>query len=298
MSVKRKLLLIGSALCYAVVLLSFLISNYWFMLVFFILHSVCLVTFALLSAPTKEGSIETEMLKAQLNDIQKKYDALSKEKEELASAQASEKERFCLSLEEVTTSRDNAFNEIENLQKELTTLKEQENASNKQLQDHLEDFLPPINSDDMENQTIDIIATARDTVTELLPFAEKANLQITINAPEDSLLVKASRTRIQIMFRNIIDNSIKYMNRAGLLVITVSSLGDDIFIVLKDNGNGLPVNETEHIFELNYQGSNRISGNGLGLTQAKAIVTYYGGTIYAKSTPGKGMGIYVQLPTN
>ena len=41
----------------------------------------------------------------------------------------------------------------------------------------------------------------------------------------------------------------------------------------------------------------RISGNGLGLTQAKAIVEYYGGTIYAKSNTGNGMGIYIQLPT-
>ncbi len=118
-----------------------------------------------------------------------------------------------------------------------------------------------------------------------------------ISAPESSLLVKASPSRLRILFRNIIDNSIKYMRRAGSLIITISNIGDDIFIVLKDNGNGLSPNETEHIFELNYQGSNRISGNGLGLTQAKAIVTYYGGTIYAKSTIGQGMGIYIQLPT-
>ena len=99
-----------------------------------------------------------------------------------------------------------------------------------------------------------------------------------------------------ILFRNIIDNSIKYMKRAGSLVITISTIGDDIFIVLKDTGEGLPEEETKHIFELNYQGSNRISGNGLGLAQAKAIVENYGGTIYAKSTEGNGMGIYIQLP--
>ena len=40
----------------------------------------------------------------------------------------------------------------------------------------------------------------------------------------------------------------------------------------------------------------RISGNGLGLAQARAIVEYYGGTIYAKSDSGKGMAIYIQLP--
>ncbi len=99
------------------------------------------------------------------------------------------------------------------------------------------------------------------------------------------------------MFRNIIDNSIKYMQTEGSLVITISAIEDDIFIVLKDTGKGLDESETKHIFELNYQGSNRISGNGLGLTQAKAIVEHYGGTIYARSPAGSGMGIYIQLPT-
>ena len=87
------------------------------------------------------------------------------------------------------------------------------------------------------------------------------------------------------------------MNRLGSLTITISNIGSDIFIVLKDTGEGLTESETRHIFELNYQGSNRISGNGLGLAQAKAIVDYYGGTIYAKSNVNQGMAIYIQLPT-
>ena len=80
------------------------------------------------------------------------------------------------------------------------------------------------------------------------------------------------------------------------MVITISTIGDDVFIIFKDTGEGLADTETDHIFELNFQGSNRISGNGLGLYQAKAIVNYYGGTIYAKSHFGGGMGIYIQLP--
>ena len=162
----------------------------------------------------------------------------------------------------------------------------------------LSNFLPPVGEGERQNETIDIIQIARETVQELKPFAEKVRLEIRISAPDEKILVKADASRLRIMFRNIIDNSIKYMNRAGILVITISNLGDDIFIVLKDNGNGLSEKETAHIFELNYQGSNRISGNGLGLTQAKAIVEYYGGTIYAKSNVGTGMGIYVQLPTD
>ena len=126
--------------------------------------------------------------------------------------------------------------------------------------------------------------------------ARAVGLHVSVSTQGDTLLVRADRNRLIVLFRNIIDNSIKYMKRQGSLVITISTIGDDIFIVLKDTGEGLNEDETKHIFELNFQGSNRISGNGLGLSQARAIVESYGGTIYAKSTEGKGMGIYIQLP--
>ena len=157
-------------------------------------------------------------------------------------------------------------------------------------------LLPPETGETGERQTVNIIAIAEEARDELLEDAKAANLHITVSSQSDTLLVRADCNRIITLFRNIIDNSIKYMKRAGSLVITISTIGDDIFIVLKDTGEGLPEEETKHIFELNFQGSNRISGNGLGLAQAKAIVESYGGTIYAKSTEGNGMGIYIQLP--
>lgn len=152
-------------------------------------------------------------------------------------------------------------------------------------------------SDENDSNEINIINVCKDAIKDLSKNARKANLMINISATEESLLVKASRKRLLILFKNIIDNSIKYMNRQGSLTITISNIGSDIFIVLKDTGEGLTESETRHIFELNYQGSNRISGNGLGLAQAKAIVDYYGGTIYAKSNVNQGMAIYIQLPT-
>ena len=152
-------------------------------------------------------------------------------------------------------------------------------------------------TEENDSNEINIINVCKDAIKDLTKEARRANLIINISTTEDSLLVKASRKRLIILFKNIIDNSIKYMNRQGSLTITISNIGSDIFIVLKDTGEGLTESETRHIFELNYQGSNRISGNGLGLAQAKAIVDYYGGTIYAKSNVNQGMAIYIQLPT-
>ncbi len=200
---------------------------------------------------------------------------------------------------------------IEHLQKELTDTKDALNiqtAASTHLEEQLAqlspsdtpvcyaDFLPPI--EDTDEATLDILQVVQDTIQELEESALQANIRIQLASSGNSLYIKAAPSRIRILFRNIIDNSIKYMQRTGILLITISNIGSDIFIVLKDNGLGLDTSETNHIFELNFQGSNRISGNGLGLTQAKAIVDYYGGTIYAKSTPNQGMGIYIQLPTD
>ncbi|MCI8810703.1 MAG: HAMP domain-containing histidine kinase [Oscillibacter sp.] len=54
--------------------------------------------------------------------------------------------------------------------------------------------------------------------------------------------------------------------------------------------------ETEHIFEANFQGSNRLRGQGYGLYLVKRTVEAYGGTAFAQSGLGRGMGITITLP--
>lgn len=150
----------------------------------------------------------------------------------------------------------------------------------------------------LETEEVDIIQAARDAIESLTPFAEAQKIKIHLSTTCEKLIIMAMPGSIRILFRNIIDNSIKYMGRPGHMIITISLLGDDIFLILKDTGKGLDEEETTHIFELNFQGSNRVSGNGLGLTQSKMIVEAFGGTIYAKSSPENGMAIYIQLPVS
>lgn len=285
MSVQRKALLIISAICYAFVLYGFLFSELWVILIFFALHSICLIVFAVLSLSNPEMKEALEASEQEKQAISERSRQEITELTEKIGSLTSEKERFSDLATGAFAERDAAIAERDK------ALLEKEQDSQKSFGDFL-----PSGEDKTDMETIDILRIARDTVSELTPYAEKAKIQIQISSSEKNVWVRADAEKLHILFRNIIDNSIKYMNRAGSLIITVSNINNDLFIVLKDNGFGLPEEETSHIFELNYQGSNRISGNGLGLTQAKAIVEYYGGTIYAKSTPNNGMGIYVQLP--
>ena len=299
MSTKKKIILLVAAICYTCVLYGFLIGNSMFMMVTVILYAVLMLVFSLLADAGDPETVEKN--RRQLEEAEGRNKELDEKVHELTA----EKERYAKAMDEAATAKEEAIagqQELlvrqEELNEALSKAEEVKSRFEEREKELLSNFLPPVGEGEQPNETIDIIQIVRDTMQELKPFAEKVHLEIRISAPDDKILVRADASRLRIMFRNIIDNSIKYMNRAGILVITISNLGDDIFIVLKDNGNGLSEKETAHIFELNYQGSNRISGNGLGLTQAKAIVEYYGGTIYAKSNVGKGMGIYVQLPTD
>lgn len=276
MSTKKKIILLIAMISYACIIYGFMAGSGLWMMLAAMVYGVLLLLFTLsANLPDQE---ELDSLREKCRESEEEVSAAKQQLQELTEAKERKEKALEQALEEAVAARDEAAGEKEEPAVVLSQL------------------LPPVGN--AVTETIDIIRIARETVEELKPYAEKAAVEIRISAPEEVILVKAQAERLRILFRNIIDNSIKYMNRAGSLVITISNLGDDIFIVLKDNGNGLPETETEHIFELNYQGSNRISGNGLGLTQAKAIVDYYGGTIYAKSTVGKGMGIYVQLPTD
>lgn len=276
MSTKKKIILLIAMISYACIIYGFMAGSGLWMMLAAMVYGVLLLLFTLsANLPDQE---ELDSLREKCRESEEEVSAAKQQLQELTEAKERKEKALEQALEEAVAARDEAAGEKEEPAVVLSQL------------------LPPVGN--AVTETIDIIRIARETVEELKPYAEKAAVEIRISAPEEVILVKAQAERLRILFRNIIDNSIKYMNRAGSLVITISNLGDDIFIVLKDNGNGLSETETEHIFELNYQGSNRISGNGLGLTQAKAIVDYYGGTIYAKSTVGKGMGIYVQLPTD
>jgi len=305
MKKNQKILLALSVVAYAVVLISFLTQNMWVLLVSFVISSALLICFAM-SGKTEDEEIEQSF---KLLQAQKEIDELAEERrkiqdrlmesernleqtrQQLSGALSESEEKLKSSREEAEKmASDAALKAREEAIREL----EEKSCERAEL---FEGILPPTSKEEGDKELIDVIALCRETVAEFDSFAEKAEVSIKLSCAVDSIKMRADTQRMRIMFRNIIDNSIKYMNRAGSLVITISTLGDDIFIVLKDNGNGLSSQETEHIFELNFQGSNRISGNGLGLTQAKAIVDYYGGTIYAKSNEGTGMGIYIQLPS-
>lgn len=110
-----------------------------------------------------------------------------------------------------------------------------------------------------------------------------------------------SAAALKIICDNVIDNMLKFApsaaNLCETIYIRITDIDSGSLIIFKNEGEGIPDHETALIFGLNYQGSNKKGGTGLGLAQVAALVSDYGGRTWAKSSKNTGFTLYVQLPS-
>lgn len=268
--------------CY-VMALFFLISNERnYALLFFVLHAILMMAnFCIIQSKYEQ------LLLDENEQLMQKIGGDTTENEQRISLLEKEKSELEKRIKELTSDVLEIKCENEKLLDELSEKKTQGVASNYNM-------LLPADEQIRETDLLPVIKKVCDIFEQQ---CRECMIRLELATSFDKLMMRCDERYIIVMLSNIVDNAIKYMNRSGSLVITISDVGDDgIFIVCKDNGEGLDAKEIPYIFDLNYQGANRKSGNGLGLAQVKAVVEHYDGTVYAKGDNGKGMAIYIQFP--
>ena len=149
---------------------------------------------------------------------------------------------------------------------------------------------------EMSLETVDILRMVQKIASDISMATKEMDVIIQVVSSEDTVTTYADAMQLTKAFYNIIENSLKYMGRRGTITITVSEFEEEVLLIFRDNGLGLAQEETNNIFNLNFQGSNKKAGNGLGLYMTKMIVTAHGGEIFAKSDVDKGMAIHINLP--
>lgn len=160
---------------------------------------------------------------------------------------------------------------------------------------YLQDSLLP-SYPEAEANSYDLIAFVHKITLQFNPALFKKHIFFEILYDDEILLTDVNTECFSLILRNCMDNAVKHLTQGGKLVITISEDDGDALIVLKDNGNGLLIQDTDMLFQLNYQGSNHLSGTGLGLAQAKAAAKACGGDIWCKTSPDKGFAIYLKVP--
>ncbi len=146
---------------------------------------------------------------------------------------------------------------------------------------------------------LDIGALLQEQVKRLSPLARENGVELECQAKE-SLEVRGDALKLQQVVYNIIDNAIKYTPRGGEVRCALSRAGKRAVIRVTDTGVGIPEEDLPHIFDRFYRvdkaRSRETGGTGLGLSIVKQFVLLHGGTIDARSAPGKGSTFIIELP--
>ncbi len=133
---------------------------------------------------------------------------------------------------------------------------------------------------------------------QMTPAAQEKRILITLALPENPPVVRASLNHLLVVFRNVLDNAIKYSGEGSAITWTVQTAAGGSRHIIQDSGRGVDPAHLPHLFERFYRAdkarSRDIPGTGLGLALAKSIVEAYGGSISLTSA-GLGQGTTVTL---
>jgi len=127
-------------------------------------------------------------------------------------------------------------------------------------------------------------------------FKQMDNVRIDFLAPEPPFFINADRDQLLRCFNNLLKNAIEAApaDRMSLIAINNMITHKNILLTIKDNGNGIPENLREKIFEPNF--TTKSSGTGLGLAFVKNSIENAGGKVWFETAEGLGTTFYFSLP--
>ncbi|MBD2680710.1 MULTISPECIES: response regulator [Nostoc] len=150
----------------------------------------------------------------------------------------------------------------------------------------------------MESTICNIIDIIAQAVNVMQPLADKAGVKLVIS--DVSGQVWADCDRIVQTLTNLLSNAIKFSSSGSTVCLQVQQQDDEVLLIVKDTGRGIPADKLESIFErfqqVDSSDSRNHDGTGLGLAICKSIMQQHGGRIWAESVLGEGSTFYVTLP--
>lgn len=147
------------------------------------------------------------------------------------------------------------------------------------------------------NDVIELAPMFEEVFADLAPLAEKRG--ITLECDGDGTII-GSDTLIYRMLFNLTENAIRYNRPNESVRACISERNGQIFIRVRDNGNGIPEQYRESVFQpffrVDKSRSREYGGVGLGLALVREIALLHGGRVLAEESTENGTVMLVILP--
>lgn len=149
----------------------------------------------------------------------------------------------------------------------------------------------------MEINQVEAAELTRNILIDWIPIFEDQQIEYCIEIPEQPFLVKLDPDGYLRILNNLIQNVVAH-SRADRIEISLSKQGENLKILLADNGVGIAKEDLKHIFERLYKCDKGRSekGSGLGLSIVRQLTEKMGGSITVESRQGEGTGFILLFP--
>jgi two-component system, OmpR family, sensor histidine kinase BaeS len=148
---------------------------------------------------------------------------------------------------------------------------------------------------------LDVLPLIQRAVARFQPLAAAKGLELDFQMGTlTTLPVHWDSARIEQLLSNLLENSVRYTDAPGCIVLALKCQGDMVTLEIEDSAPGVPETELSRLFEPLYRADSARSrhrgGSGLGLAISEAIVRSHGGRIEVAPSSLGGLRIYVELP--
>jgi two-component system sensor histidine kinase BaeS len=149
-------------------------------------------------------------------------------------------------------------------------------------------------------EMIDIQEEVRRAVASQQERFRQQGLRLSVEAPPLAQWFAADADRLQQLFTNLLENSLRYTDPEGEVRVVLSDDPELIRIDFMDSSPGVDEQQLPRLFERFFRtesSRSRASGGaGLGLAISQSIVVAHGGTLSAQRSPLGGLWLSIRLP--
>ena len=144
---------------------------------------------------------------------------------------------------------------------------------------------------------VDLMPVVNYCVEALSVKAKKKNVSIRVSGEE--CRVKGTKSLIEELVYNVVENAIKYNVENGSVDVQVQNGETSVSLLVKDTGIGIPEKYLDRVFErffrVDKSRSKATGGTGLGLAIVKHTAEYLGGSVSIKSRENEGTQVTIEL---
>jgi two-component system phosphate regulon sensor histidine kinase PhoR len=151
-----------------------------------------------------------------------------------------------------------------------------------------------------QREQADLAGVVRRTVDEFLQSPDSKTHVFELDLYDQPVEGLFDVGALKRALRNLIENAVKYSPPGSTVSIRFHVTPEQAVITVRDQGQGIPPDEQQAIFEKFVRGqaarSGRTKGTGIGLALVKSIAEAHGGRVTVESAPGQGSAFSLTLP--